>query len=384
MFKRDMASHLKALAKQYPVLTLTGPRQSGKTTLCKTLFARHAYVSLEDPDVRRFAAEDPRGFLGQFAKGAVLDEIQRAPELLSYIQTIVDKTPGKSGQFILTGSHQFELMRGVSQSLAGRTAIAKLLPLSLHEVGGHSDLPKLPELLLRGFYPRIWAAALNPSGALADYFSTYVARDLRELSAVHDLQRFERFVRLCAGRVGQIVNLSSLGNDAGITHTTARAWLDLLQTSYVVFLLPPWFSNTNKRLIKSPKLYFYDVGLAAWLLNLRTPAHVGRDPALGHLFENLVVMDVLKQRFNRGETAELYFYRDAIGNEVDLLAPNGRQFDAFEMKAGATINSDFFRGFDTFEKSFSGVLASGTVIYGGQAAQSRGRWQARGWQSLSI
>jgi uncharacterized protein len=381
MITRDIASHIKLLAGQYPVLTVTGPRQSGKTTLCRSEFPGHTYVSLEDPDTRRFAQEDPRGFLSQFKQGVILDEIQRAPELPSYLQAIVDTPLMRNGQFVLTGSHQFELMKQVSQSLAGRTAIARLLPLSLSEAARHSPLPELAELLLRGFYPRIWAQALNPSQALSDYFATYISRDLREIALVHDLARFEKFVRLCAGRVGQLLNLSSLANDAGITHTTARAWIDLLQTSYVLFLLPPWFTNTSKRLIKSPKMYFYDVGLASWLLNLRSAEHVTRDPALGHLFENMLVLDALKQRFNAGESGELYFYRDATGNEVDLLIPNGRQFDAIEMKAGATVGTDYFRGLAALDKAFPQVMVSGTVVYGGMDAQIRARWQVRGWRS---
>jgi uncharacterized protein len=381
MITRDIAPHLKQLASQYPVLTVTGPRQSGKTTLCRSEFPEHRYVSLEDPDTRRFAHEDPRGFLAQFKQGVILDEIQRAPELPSYLQTIVDAPNMKNGQFVLTSSHQFELMQQVSQSLAGRTAIARLLPISLAEAARHSPLPELPVQLLRGFYPRILARGLNPSQALSDYFATYIARDLRDLAVVHDLARFERFVRLCAGRVGQLLNLTSLGNDAGVTHTTARAWIDLMQTSYVIFLLPPWFTNTSKRLMKSPKLYFYDVGLASWLLNLRNEEHVARDPALGHLFENMMVLDALKQRFNAGESGELYFYRDATGNEVDLLIPNGRQFDAIEMKAGATVNSDYFRGLTAFDKAFPQAMASGTVVYGGLESQTRTQWGVRSWRA---
>ena len=381
MITRDIAPHIRQLASLYPVLTVTGPRQSGKTTLCRNEFPDHRYVSLEDPDTRRFAHDDPRGFLAQFNQGVILDEIQRSPELPSDLQAIVDAPNMKNGLYILTGSHQFELMQQVSQSLAGRTAIARLLPLSLAEAARHSTLPELPEQLLRGFYPRILAQGLNPSQALSDYFATYIARDLRDLSVVHDLARFERFVRLCAGRVGQLLNLTSLGNDAGVSHTTARAWIDLLQTSYVVFLLPPWFTNTSKRLVKSPKLYFYDVGLASWLLNLRSAEHVARDPALGHLFENMLVIDALKQRFNVGESGELYFYRDATGNEVDLLVPNGRQFDAIEMKAGATINSDYFRGLAAFDNAFPTAMASGSVVYGGVESQARTRWTVRGWRA---
>jgi uncharacterized protein len=341
MIPRDVAPLAAQLARQYPVMTLTGPRQSGKTTLCRSLFPDKPYVTLEDPDVRRFAEEDPRGFLNGLESGAIIDEIQRAPQIPSYLQAMVDADPAP-GRFILTGSQQFELMSQVSQSLAGRTAVLRLLPFSLSEVARLHPLPSLAQTLLTGFYPRIHDRGLDPSRALGDYFATYVERDLRQLAAVQDLQRFERFVRLCAGRVGQLVNLTSLGNDAGVSHATARAWLDLLQTSYIVHVLPPWFTNTSKRLVKSPKLYFYDVGLACWLLGLRSADQVARDPLFGSLFENLVIMEALKARFNQGESAEMYFFRDATGNEVDLLIPAGRKLRAVEIKAGATVNTDYF------------------------------------------
>lgn len=381
MVPRDIAPLVRRLSRQYPVLTLTGPRQSGKTTLCRELFADKPYVTLEDPDTRRFAEEDPRGFLDGIQGGAIIDEIQRAPQLPSYLQGMVDRdaTPGR---FILTGSQQFELMSHVSQSLAGRTALLRLLPFSLPEVARVRRLQPLGRTLLTGFYPRIHDRGLDPSQALGDYFTTYVERDLRQLAAVHDLQRFERFVRLCAGRIGQLVNLTSLGNDAGVSHATARAWLDLLQTSYIVHVLPPWFTNTSKRLVKSPKLYFHDVGLACWLLGLRTPEQVVRDPLLGHLFENLVVIEALKTRFNRGESAEMYFYRDATGNEVDLLIPIGRQFRAVEIKAGATVNPDYFRGLKGFAAAFPDALEGGSVVYGGDTDQARSDWPVIGWQRL--
>lgn len=381
MVPRDIAPLASRLARQYPVLTLTGPRQSGKTTLCRALFAGKPYVTLEDPDTRRFAEEDPRGFLKGLEGGAIIDEIQRAPQLPSYLQALVDAdaTPGR---FILTGSQQFELMSQVSQSLAGRTAVLRLLPFSLAEVAQVHPIQSLPQTLLTGFYPRIHDRDLDPSQALGDYFATYVERDLRQLAAVHDLQRFERFVRLCAGRVGQLVNLTSLGNDAGVSHATARAWLDLLQTSYIVHVLPPWFTNTSKRLVKSPKLYFHDVGLACWLLGLRTAEQVARDPLLGSLFENLVTIEALKTRFNRGESAEMYFYRDASGNEIDLLIPVGRQFRAVEIKAGATVNPDYFRGLRSFSAAFPDALEGGSVVYGGDTDQARSDWPVIGWQRL--
>lgn len=385
MIERNIKPVLERLAAQYPVVTLTGPRQSGKTTLAKALFPGKPYVTLEDPDVRRFAMDDPRGFLNGYAQGAILDEIQRVPELPSYLQGLVDANP-QPGQFILTGSHQFELMTQVSQSLAGRTALLRLLPFTLAEArraqppGEKLDLA---QTILTGFYPRIHDQHLNPTQALADYFSTYVERDLRQLVAVHDLQRFERFVRLCAGRTGQLLNLSSLGNDAGVSHATARAWIDLLQTSFIVHLLPPWFTNTGKRLIKAPKLYFYDVGLASWLLGLRTPEQVLRDPLWGSLFENFILMEAMKDRLNAGESAEMYFYRDSEGNEVDLLLPVGGQVHAIEIKAGATINPDYFKGLRTFAAHHPGALAGGGVIFGGDVGQAWSDWPVHTWRDLA-
>ena len=384
MIERNIAPVLLQLATQYPVITLTGPRQSGKTTLTRRLFSDKAYVTLEDPDTRRFATEDPRGFLMQFAQGAILDEIQRAPELTSYLQGMVDADP-KPGRFVLTGSHQFELMSQVSQSLAGRTAVLRLLPFTLaevHRLRGGMASPDLAQTLLTGFYPRIHDQSLDPSQALADYFATYVQRDLRQLAAVQDLQRFERFVRLCAGRTGQLLNLSSLGNDAGVTHSTARAWIDLLQSSYIVHLLPPWFANTGKRLVKASKLYFHDVGLACWLLGLRSAAQVARDPLWGSLFENFVIMEAMKDRLNAGATAEMYFYRDSEGNEVDLLIPVGTKMHAIEIKAGATINPDYFKGLKTFAAHQPAVFASGCVVFGGADGQSRSDWPVHAWHQL--
>ncbi len=385
MIERHIAPHLSQLAGRFPVVTLTGPRQSGKTTLARALFPGLPYVSLEDPDVRRFARDDPRGFLATHAGGALLDEIQRVPELPSYLQAMVDEN-ASPGRFILTGSQQFELMTQVSQSLAGRTGLLRLLPFTLAEAlraNPRAMQGGLPAVLLAGFYPRIHDRQLDPSQALADYFATYVERDLRQLAAVHDLQRFERFVRLCAGRTGQLLNLTSLGNDAGVSHATARQWIDLLQTSYIVHLLPPWFVNAGKRLVKAPKLYFVDVGLACWLLGLREPAQVARDPLWGALVENFVIMEALKDRYNQGDAGPLYFYRDFAGNEVDLLMPVGRQFHGVEVKAGATIHADAFRGLDAFDRHHPGLLVSGTVVTGGSRSELRSRWTVTSWERLA-
>ena len=371
MIKRTIEPILVDLARRYPVVTITGPRQSGKTTLCRKAFPTLKYANLEAPDVRRFAIEDPRGFLTAHSGGAILDEIQRAPEIPSYIQDIVDAEKGP-GRFILTGSQQFEVMNTISQSLAGRTALLKLLPLSLAELKQTHSTGNIDRLLLTGFYPRIHEQGLNPTQALGDYLGTYVERDLRQLATVKDLSLFERFLKLCAGRIGQVLNLQSLGNDAGVSHTTARAWLTLLEASYIVFLLQPWHANISKRLIKSPKLYFHDVGLAAFLLGLENETQVSRDPLRGNLFENMVVMEALKYRYNRGKRSNLFFYRESNGNEVDLLAENGRNLRAVEIKSGLTINLDYFKGLRHFFKAVGAKQhISGGVIYGGNEIQKR-------------
>ncbi|MDI9333272.1 MAG: ATP-binding protein [Cytophagales bacterium] len=384
MIQRDITPFFQQALSQYPIVTLTGPRQSGKTTLARMVCAAKPYVSLENPDVRSFAKSDPRGFLSAYPGGAIFDEIQRAPELPSYLQGLVDEDPAP-GRFVLTGSQQFELMRSVTQSLAGRTALVRLLPMSLSELcrlNPSYAKQQADQVILNGFYPRIHDRKLNPSQALADYFSSYVERDLRDMTAVHDLQRFERFVKLCAGRTGQLLNLSNLAMDAGVAHGTAQAWLDLLQTSCIVYLLQPWFTNTNKRLIRSPKLYFYDVGLAAWLLGLRTADQVTRDPLGGALFENFIVMEALKDKWHHGDSEPLYFYRDSLGHEIDLLIPEAGKVHAIEIKAGATVNGDYFKGLSQFSKDFGAHLATGRVIYGGQDNQMRSDWQVYGWRGL--
>jgi predicted AAA+ superfamily ATPase len=369
LLDRTLETILPRLTQQYPVVTVTGPRQSGKTTLCRKVYPDRAYVSLENLDTRQFAVEDPRGFLKEYQDGAILDEIQRAPELLSYIQTMVD-ADNRKGLFILTGSQQFEVSTAISQSLAGRTALLKLLPFSMEELAGHYEPGDIDHLLLTGFYPRIWDEGLNPTQALGDYFETYVERDLRQLITIKDLGLFQRFVRLCAGRIGQLLNLNSLASDTGISHTTARSWLTLLEASYIVFRLQPYYRNISKRLVKSPKLYFYDVGLASYLLGLESGLHVKRDPLRGNLFENMAVIEALKFRLHRGKRHNLHFYRDSSGNEIDLLLNIGPDLFPVEIKAGMTLTRDYFKGLKHIAKIFDLPLGSG-LLYGGEASQKR-------------
>ena len=370
MIKRKIEPLLKELSTQYPVITITGPRQSGKTTLCKNAFPDYKYVNLEAIDTRQFAKDDPRGFLEQYDNHIILDEIQRAPELLSYLQVIIDEKK-EPGQFIITGSQQFEIMSNITQTLAGRTALLKLLPFSISEIQGIYNLDSIDKLILTGFYPRIYDLSLNPTQALGDYLVTYVERDLRQLAAIKDLSLFEKFLKLCAGRIGQILNLQSLANDVGVSHTTVRSWISLLEASYIVFLLKPWYGNVSKRLIKSPKLYFYDVGLASYLLGLENENQVSRDPLRGNLFENLVLMEILKYRFNRGKRNNLYFYRDSKGSEVDIIYEIGRDLFPIEVKAGATVTNEYFKGIKKFFKIYNHTPWGGAVVYGGKEPQLR-------------
>ena len=369
MIEREIAPHLSRLFQQYPFVTVTGPRQSGKTTLCRAAFPDLAYANLEAPDQRQFAESDPRGFLAQLGEGAIIDEIQHVPDLLSYLQVLADERRGNS-LFVLTGSEQFQLSSAISQSLAGRTALLRLLPFSLAERERIGASLTIDEMLFSGFYPRILDQRLEPRQALGDYFETYVERDVRRMGEIRNLTSFRRFVRLCAGRVGQLLNLSALGSDAGVSHTTAREWLTVLEASYIVFQLPPYHANIRKRLVKSPKLYFYDVGLASFLIGIEHADQVVTHPLRGPLFENLVVAETLKYRFNRGLQPNLSFFRDSRGLECDLLYETGRGIGAIEIKSGATIASDYFTSLHRVAALIPNISTK-TVIYGGATPQSR-------------
>lgn len=365
IIKRELNSELKLNAAHYPVITVTGPRQSGKTTLVQKNFPKYGYHNLEEPDVRNTALADPRGFLNQHSKGMILDEIQRAPELLSYIQGIVDKSK-KPGQFVLTGSHNFDLMESVTQSLAGRTALLCLLPLSIQELKSAHITYTPDQYLLKGFYPRIHADNLDPHKAYRNYYQTYIERDLRALIHLKDLSLFQKFVHLCAGRVGQIFNASALASEVGVSVPTINSWISILEESYIIFLLQPYYANIGKRLTKSPKLYFYDVGLAAYLLGIENEIQMSRDPVRGALFENMVVMELVKYRFNRGLDHNLYYFRDERHHEVDVVIKTGSILKAVEIKSSATFHTDFLKGLKYFEKLFKNKAAQSAIIHAGE------------------
>ena len=369
MIEREITPCLLKLFEQYPFVTVTGPRQSGKTTLCRAAFPHLKYVNLEAPNQREFAVSDPEGFLSLLGDGAILDEIQRVPELLSYLQVLADEA-GQNGLFVLTGSEQFRLSDAISQSLAGRTALLRLLPFSLAERRQTGASDRVDDILYSGCYPRIHDQKLEPCQALGDYFETYVERDVRRIGEIRNLSSFRRFVRLCSGRVGQLANLSALGADAGVSHTTARHWLTVLEASYVVFQLPPFSANIRKRLVKSPKLYFYDVGLASHLIGIENAGQMSTHPLRGPLFENAVVVEALKHRFNWGRRANLSFFRDIRGLECDLLYEDGNDIGAIEIKSGATIASDYFDALNRIAKVLPQISAK-AVVYGGLDRQCR-------------
>ncbi|OGT41128.1 MAG: AAA family ATPase [Gammaproteobacteria bacterium RIFCSPHIGHO2_12_FULL_40_19] len=383
MLKRHASATLRDKAKHYPVVAITGPRQSGKSTLAKMLFPTKPYLSLEDLDHRQFALQDPRGFLAQFPKGAVLDEVQHCPDLFSYLQTLVDAKP-KPGLFILTGSQQFGLLAKISQSLAGRVGFVQLLPFTLSELQDASLAPSnLEKLLFTGLYPPIYARKIPPNTWHSDYIMTYIERDVRQLVNVQDLRTFRRFLQMCAARTGQILNLSSLANDCGITHNTAKSWISVLEASYILFLLPPHYRNFSKRLIKSPKLYFYDTGLVCTLLGLQNSEQLVMHSLRGALFETWVVSELIKNRFNNGLISNLYFWRDSQGHEVDVIIEQGDDLIPIEIKAGQTISSDYFSGLD-YWRNLSEQAVRGKLVYAGKEIQKRNQIDVIGWQKVDV
>jgi predicted AAA+ superfamily ATPase len=365
MITREITSELLAAASEYPAVTVLGPRQSGKTTLVQMTFPGKPYVSLEEPDIRMVAEEDPRGFLAQYPEGAVLDEIQRVPLLLSYLQGIIDRAR-KTGMFILTGRHQPELQQGISQSLAGRTAVLTLYPFAYEELQSYRRQWETFELVVMGAYPRLHEDRLQTGRFFGSYVQTYVERDVRALINLKDLRSFQHFLVLLAGRIGQVVNYSSLSNDVGVSGTTIKNWISVLKASFVVWELSPYFENIGKRVIKSPKIYFCDTGLAAFLLGIETVEQAARDPLRGALFENLVLLEILKKRLNAGRRPDLYFFRDTNGNEVDLIIKSQRELIPVEIKSAATFTPHFIKGIERFRQAAGDRCQQGHVLYNGE------------------
>ena len=379
MINRNLKDKLKQLATKFPVVTINGPRQSGKSTLGKATFPEKEYVTLEDIDNRLFAQNDPRGFLRSYSN-AVIDEAQKVPDLFSYIQTAVDEddVPGK---YILTGSNNFLLFEKITQSLAGRTAILKLLPLSIDETE-ENKTRQVNELIFRGMYPRILKENIDPLDFYPAYIHTYIERDVRLIKNVHDLGLFQLFLKMCAGRNGQLLNLSSLANECGITHTTAKSWLSILEQSYIIFLLRPHHRNFNKRLVKTPKLYFYDTGLASFLLGIQSAEQLVTHYARGSLFESFVISEIIKNRFNAGREHNCYFWRDKIGNEIDCLIDKGINLCAVEIKSGMTVNSDWFKNLKYFSSISKDVALIKSIIYGGNDTQDRTDAKVVSWKDI--
>lgn len=382
MLPRVASETLLRLARGFPVLALTGPRQSGKTTLARAVFPDKPYVSLENLDEREFAQQDPRRFLARFPDGAILDEVQRCPSLFSWLQGVVDERK-IMGDFVLTGSAQFDLIAGVSQSLAGRVGRVELLPLSLKEMHQGGVLPQsLDELLFKGSYPALYDRELLPGDWFSNYVATYLERDVRQLIAIRDLSQFQRFVRMCAARSGQLLNLTSLGADCGISAVTAREWISVLEASYLVVRLMPHHVNFGKRLVKTPKLYFLDVGLMAWLLGIRDVQSLSTHAARGALFETWVVSERFKQKLNAGKVADLYFWRDSAGHEVDLLEETASGVLATEIQSGATFAPDWMDSVRKW-KSIAGDKAEiPALVYGGDASFEREQCHVLSWRDI--
>ncbi|MHA4808888.1 ATP-binding protein [Flavitalea flava] len=380
---RRIAPIIEAQQSKFPVLAVTGPRQSGKTTLLKTLFKDYRYVSLENPNTRSFASEDPIGFLNLYDRQVIFDEVQRVPELFSYIQSRVDES-GQMGQFILSGSQNFHLLNNITQTLAGRVALFKLLPLDFTELKSVDLLQATPTLAsLKGFYPAIFDRDIDPVVFYSNYIQTYIEKDVTELLNIRDLKLFRTFVGLCAGRAGQLVNYSALANECDISHNTAKAWLSLLESSYIIFFLQPYHQNFNKRLIKTPKLYFYDTGLLNYLLGIRTSAELEETSLKGHVFENMIVAEYQKKNHHLYLHQDYYFWQDSSAHEVDLLIKETPGFSIFEIKSTQTISTALFKQLNHFEKLAEPANVSKTLIYGGTENEKRSQYNIVSWKNIS-
>jgi uncharacterized protein len=381
-FDRVQATKLKGLAKSFPVVSLIGPRQSGKTTIARSVFSDYAYISLEELDNRTYACEDPRGFLADYHNKTIIDEVQRAPELFSYMQSKVDEfdTPG---QYILTGSAHLALLEKLTQSLAGRAALLKLLPLNMLELKKHHlQKSNSEEQLFTGFYPRLYKHQIEPSDWYPNYIQTYLEKDVREIINVKNLLTFKRFLGLCAGRHGQILDVSSLANDCGIARQTVAEWLSVLEASFLIYFLPPFYKNFNKRLIKSPKLYFYDSGLVCSLLKIESSEQLKKHYLKGAIFEGYVITEVIKQRYNSGKEPHVYYWREKHGNEIDCIIEHANKNLAIEIKSSRTIDDDFFKGLVYWQKLSGNTPSDCYLVHGGDQGQQRKRAKVLPWDKL--
>lgn len=382
MIQRELSGKLKALAGKFPFVLISGPRQSGKSTLAKISFPEYKYISFSDIDMRNFAKEDPRGFIATYPDHIIIDEIQKEPSILSYLQTYTDNE-NREGMYILSGSQNLQLISCADESLAGRIGILRLLPLSHKELSDGGIAPKTVwDELFTGGYPRIYDKGIDAIDYYPNYISTYVERDIRNLRQVGDLSLFSKLLKLCAGRIGQLLNVASLATDCGISAPTAQAWLSILEQCYIIHLLRPDYNNFSKRLVKSPKLYFCDTGLACSLLEIHNAAEVRSHYLRGGLFENLVVNEILKKKFNQGQVADFSFWRDSNGNEVDLLCPENGKVHAYEIKSGATFNQDFFKGLDYWSKLSGAENDQKTVVYNGNIPMVTSHGNVVPWSEL--
>ncbi|HEX7434838.1 MAG TPA: ATP-binding protein [Anaerolineaceae bacterium] len=378
MIERTLATKMISLAQKFQVITLTGPRQSGKTTLVRAAFPALPYISLEEPDIRQLALTDPRGFLSNYPTGAILDEIQNTPELFSYIQRLVDEN--RQVQFILTGSSNFLLMEKISQTLAGRTAVLHLLPFSFHELEPLAE--QYENLIFKGQYPRIYDRDISPTDFYPSYIQTYVERDVRLMKNIGDINAFIQFTRLCAGRIGQLLNYASLASDAGISPNTAKSWLSILESSYILYRLQPYHHNFNKRLVKSPKLYFYDTGVACSLLGIHEEDQVHLHYLRGALFENLIINEFIKRNFNRGENRQPYFWQDNHGKEIDCLLVDGERVTPIEIKSGKTMSTSYFDNLKYWGSLAALPENQGYVVYGGEQSMQTSAGALISWRNL--
>jgi len=379
MLYRQAEEEIRVLSSEFPIIAILGPRQSGKTTLSKILFPEYEYISLEDIDHREFAQNDPRGFLSRYSENIIFDEVQRVPDLMSYLQSHVDKS-GKNGRIVITGSHNFLLMEQISQSLAGRVGITKLLPFSYFELS--SVETDLHEILFKGSYPRIYDQGIRPEIFYRNYISTYIEKDIRQIKQILKLDDFMRFMKILAGRTGQELNSSTISEDCGVSHNTIKEWISVLEASFLIYRLKPYYKNYNKRLVKNPKIYFTDTGLVCNLLGIRKKEELDYHHIKGHLFETFIVNEFLKNCYNYGEKFEIYFWRDNHKKEIDLILESGRNQLAFEIKSSQTINEKYFSGLNYWSTLTANRRESLYLIYGGKDNYLRNDINVVSWNNI--